>query len=278
MLRYGILVLFLITILHVKAISSAEAIVYPITIIEKSEYIEPISRKWFFIPDDQDKYSDNGIDTSSWKRLYIHYPWHYNKEFRDHRTNVWFRLPLLVKNGIRDISLFVPIHYRGAQFYFNGRLIHETRPYDTDGSSPPLPGKPTILSIPETLIHDGENVLSVRTRMLDNTSGFFRPIYIGNYEKIFHKLITNIASNIFFIAINFFISIYFLFIFLYRKKEIYFLYFSLFSFFLASWMIGVTGYILYYIDSKVVYNLFTYIGSISLVIALLLFIHSLKLD
>ncbi len=110
--------------------------------------------------------------------------------------------------------------------------------------------------------------------MLDNTSGFFKPIYIGNYEKIFLKLITNIASNIFFIAINFFISIYFLFIFLYRKKETYFLYFSLFSFFLASWMIGVTGYILYYIDSRIVYDLFTYIGSISLVIALLLFIHS----
>ena len=176
--------------------------------------------------------------------------------------------------GVKDLSIFIPIHYRGAQFYFNGTLVYESRPYDMKGLSTSLPGRPAIFSIPNQVLKEGINVLSVRTRMLDNTSGFYKLIYFGKNKEILLKLIINLFKNISFIAINIFISIYFFFLYYHRRNDTYYLHFSLLSLFIAAWSFGVTGYSLYIFDNKIIYDIFTYIGSISLVIGIILFIHS----
>ncbi|HPL16244.1 MAG TPA: SpoIIE family protein phosphatase [Spirochaetota bacterium] len=75
-------------------------------------------------------------------------------------------------------------------------------------------------------------------------------------------------------AVSFFIAIIFLFYFLYLKTERYYLYMTVFSLGMCIWMFGFTGFSLYVIDARIVYNLITYIGSILCPIGLILFIHS----
>jgi hypothetical protein len=72
-----------------------------------------------------------------------------------------------------DFALSVPIHYRGAQFYWNGTLIRETRPFSPSGETPAIIGKPSFFHIPEQLMHKGTNVLSVRTGYLNHGGGFY---------------------------------------------------------------------------------------------------------
>ncbi len=242
--------------------------------ISKKDSIQAITCKWYFTTVDSIYNKDPAVEISGWDSLPIEFPWHYNKKYLRHYGNVWFRLPIFISKDIRDLALYAPIHYRGAQFYFNGQLIYETRPYDEKGYSPPIPGKPEIIRIPDKLIADGYNVLSVRSRMLDNTSGFNKPVHIGSYNRISNKYFFALAKTAAFCAILIFIAIYFMFFYFYKKSETYYSWFSLMCFNLGIWFLGFTGYSLYIADSRVIYNLVTYIGSISIPITLLLFIHS----
>ncbi len=242
--------------------------------INDQESIQPITCRWFFTTTDSLNNKKMDIDTSKWDLLPIEYPWNGNKKYNNHYTNVWFRLPIYIENNIRNIALYIPIHYRGAQFYFNEKLIYESRHYDDAGNSPPIAGKPCIIKIPNRLLIKGYNILSIRTRMLDNTSGFSKPLYIGSIKKISSKYYFSSSKTYAICAVSLFIALYFLFYFLYLQSERYYLYMSIFSLGMSIWMIGYTGHSLYIIDSRAAYNLLTYIGSILCPIGMTLFINS----
>ncbi|MBN2080497.1 MAG: SpoIIE family protein phosphatase [Spirochaetes bacterium] len=97
---------------------------------------------------------------------------------------------------------------------------------------------------------------------------------IGYHETVKKEFINFIIKNSSLAAINIFLSISFLFFFLTRRKEKYYLYFSILSLSLSLWMTGYNGLLLHVIDNYRTSLLFTFIGSVVILIAIINFLHS----
>lgn len=188
---------------------------------------------------------------------------------------MWFRLPIFIDENVKNISLLIPIHYRGAQVFFNEHLIFETRKYNEIGESDPLPGKPCVIDIPNELLRYGRNILAIRTRMLDNTSGFYKPLQIGRRDLVHAKFFHNSVKSFSLSAVALFIFLLFFLFYNFKKTEKYFLYLSVIAGSLCLWIIGVSGYSLYLLDSRIAYNIATYLGAILSNIGLILFVHAI---
>ncbi len=172
-----------------------------------------------------------------------------------------------------DLALLVPIHYRGAQFYLNGVLVKETRPF-TNGISTYELGKPDIIILPASLLANDFNVIAIRISSFDHNSGFGSVLHIGTLQKITEKFVQHNLYYGLLIGINLFFSLYFIILYYYRRKERFYLYFSGMAFSFALWTAGYIGIILWIIDNRIAYLISTYCGSVSIVICAILFIHS----
>ncbi len=241
-----------------------------------SEEIMSLPKNWYFRAEDLEKYKEKHYDHSSWKIHAINQPWHTQKEFRNYTGNVWYRIVFncdICNNYKGDLALLVPIHYRGAQFYLNGVLVKETRPF-INGISPKKLGKPDSIILPRSLVTKENNVIAIRMSSFDYNSGFEGIIKIGTLPKISEVFVQN---NLFYgllIGINLFLSLYFILLFYYRNKERFYLYFAGMSFSFALWTTGYIGIIFWIIDNRIAYLILAYCGSASIVIFAILFIHS----
>jgi len=243
-----------------------------------SEEIMSLPKYWYFRAEDREQYKEKNYDHSSWDIHAINQPWHTQKEFRNYTGNIWYRIvfncDLCNSNNYKgDFALLVPIHYRGAQFYLNGVLVKETRPF-IKGISIPNLGKPDIIIFPHNLVTKENNVIAIRISSFDYNSGFEGMIKIGTFPKISKVFVQN---NLFYgllIGINLFLSLYFILLFYYRNKERFYLYFAGMAFSFALWTTGYIGIIFWIIDNRIAYLILAYCGSVSIVIFAILFIHS----
>lgn len=241
-----------------------------------TENITPLPIHWYIKAQDLDIYKEKNFDHSTWEIRAINQPWHTQKEFRNYKGNVWYRLVFncnLCNDFKGDLALLVPIHYRGAQFYFNGVLVKETQPFH-NGMAPYELGKPDIIIIPHHLIAKEHNVIAIRMSSFDYNSGFEGTLTIGTLSQITKKFIHHNLYYGFLIGINLFLSLYFLLLYSYRSKERFYLFFSGMTFSFAVWTAGYVGIILWIIDSRIAYLVSAYCGSVSIVICAILFIHS----
>lgn len=241
-----------------------------------SKTLMSLPKNWHFIAEDRDIYKEKDYDHTSWHTWAINSPLHNQKEYRNYTGSVWYRLVFncdICDDYDGDLALLVPIHYRGAQFYLNGVLIKETRPFINGVSTPEL-GKPDIIPLPRNIITKENNVIAIRTGILDYNSGFEGLIKIGTLPAITEKFVQN---NLFYgllIGINLFLSLYFIILYYYRRKENYYLFFAGMAFSFALWTIGYIGIIFWLIDHRIAYLVSAYCGSVSIVIFAILFIHS----
>jgi two-component system, sensor histidine kinase ChiS len=156
----------------------------------------------------------------------------------------------------------------------NGVLIHETRPFSSDGNTPKILGRPDIVNLDAHLLHKGKNVLAIRTSALDYGGGFDGKLLIGPHNLIRSVWIKSILWNLFTTSVALFLGLYFLLYYWKRRKEKYYLYFSGMSFFLGLWSIAFNGYISWIFDYQWVYIIFAFDGALLFFIMLINFVNS----
>ncbi|MBN1531382.1 MAG: response regulator [Spirochaetes bacterium] len=169
----------------------------------------------------------------------------------------------------------IPIHYGGAQFYFNSTLIYESRHISRNGAFEQIQGKPDLIRIPQNILKSGKNVLAIRTCSLDNDCNFFKPPLFGDYNILKGKFLFFLFKIISFSSINIFLSIFFIILFLFRKKEIYYFYYSCLSLSIGLWLLGVWGVILYIFDNKTIYGITTFAFSCIIILSWRSFFHEI---
>ncbi len=228
---------------------------------------------WLFKTADDSNYSNPEIVTEGWDETGINFSWPETQKYSDYKGNAWFRKTILVQD-IAEYALSVPIHYRGAQFYWNGTLIRETRPFSPSGETPAIIGKPSFFPIPEHLIHKCTNVISVRTGYLNHGGGFYGDIKIGEYQSILQNFISTCVKDTSLGAINIFLSLFFFLLYRKRKKDLYYLYYSLLSLSAGLFIFGFKGIVLHVLDYQNVYLLATYTSGIIFAPLLILFLES----
>jgi two-component system sensor kinase FixL len=241
--------------------------------IHTGNMIYELSGKWYFRAHDSLEYREKSIDLKNWELIHSNVTWTHFHEFSDYRGNAWYRINILLDHKITDLALLLPFHYRGAQFYLNGKIIHETRSFNDKGETPPVVGKPDLMVFPGNILEKGVNILAIRTGWLDNNGGFWGSILIGPYKEIHKRWIQYILWYSSLAAINLFLTLYFLLLFWNRGGERYYLYFSGLAFSLGIWILGYKGLVLWILDYQWAYILFTYIGAILAPFMTINFLH-----
>lgn len=233
-----------------------------------------LSYEWLFSTTDNISNKDIDIDDSKWDKLHIQYLWCVNNKYKYHKGNVWYRFHLTIDNIFEEYAILVPIHFGGAQFFFNGHLIFESRKL-INGVFEQIPGKPDIIPIPHHLVQNKNNVIAIRSSALGYDCNFFRPPMFGKYIELKKKYYNSSYKIIAFTFINIAFSLFFLIIYFYRRKEKYYLFFSILSFSIGLWLLGMNGYILHRLDNRIIYYISTYVMSCFILISIMLFIHEI---
>jgi signal transduction histidine kinase/FixJ family two-component response regulator len=233
-----------------------------------------LSGKWYFKNKKHISAGEMAGDFSGWDAISNNLSWTSYPQFSEYHGIAWYGLNCIINNNLQNLSLLVPVHYRGAQFFFNRTLIYETRPFNERGDSPLIVGKPDLIKIPAMIIRPGNNVLLIKTGTLSSDGGFDGSMRIGGFGEIKREWLYYLFRFATLTVINLFLSIYFLIIYWNRRKDKYYLYFSILSLSLGLWIGGYKGLILWLIDYYSVYLFTTYICSFLASVMLLQFIHS----
>ncbi len=230
--------------------------------IRSSERVLELSCRWYFKAEDNPAFKEIDVDLRNWDLIYNNKSWTYFPKYKNYKGIAWYRLNIDVGIETSDLALLIPLHYRGAQFYLNGILFHETRHFTPQGETPAIVGKPELVNIPYNIVKRGYNVLAIRVGFLNSYGGFFRNIKIGPSSEMHTKWVYLILFYSSLAAINIFLTLYFLLLFWNRREERYYLYFSGLAFSLGIWILGYKGLALWILDSQWFYILCTYIGAI----------------
>ncbi len=198
--------------------------------------------------------------------------WPDNPDYRDYEGNAWYGMALDIPRDTDDYAVFLPWQSRGTQVYFNGKLIFQTRPFDKNGMTPGIAGKPALVPVLASSIVAGENSLVLRTGSLNNLGGYCYPIFFGGYEAVQQKWNLFILWNSFLSSINIFLFIYFIITFLNRRREKYYLHFSLLALSLGIWIMGYDGILFFVLDNQIAFIITTYFASIVASLSFLNFI------
>ena len=235
-----------------------------------------LEKNWYFKPGDDPAYKNPEYPTLDWARIPITPYWKIHPEFLDYQGTAWYRLPIINENlsQTKDLALLLPFHYRGAQIFFNGQLLRETREVDSNGRFPRIPGKPELIKIPVGFWRPGLNILAVRTASLDGGGGFRNFAYLGSNQALGEYLIRNTMWYTGLSLISIFISFYFLLLFLRRKLDKYYLHFSGLSLALGVFLMGYGGYAFFFYDHYLVEIIFSYYSGLLMVPMLLNFLHT----
>src|SRR4030042_2958295 len=194
-------------------------------------------------------------------------------EFKDCKSPFWLRNDIAINDAENCCGIMIPFHFTGAEFYFNGLLIHRSNSLK-NSTHPPITGKPFFREIPSTIIRNGKNILLIHTTDLGNFNQFYQEIKIGNCDKLHRVFLLTIIWYSALTAICLYLALYNLPLFFFRKTEKYYLYFSIFSASFGFWVLGYKGITLWVTENQLFHISTTYLGMISVVIFSLLFIHS----
>ncbi len=269
-----ILITLLSLLCTVKPSYSREAERCGIVRITAPDKAYTLSSPWYFRADDSPDYAAEDFNHTAWNLLRIGSSWTNDPRYRQYRGTAWYRLELYLECDCEPLELHIPMHYRGAQLYLNGKHIGETRPFDDRGKTPSIIGKPDIIPLPTHLLKDGRNILAVRTGSLNEDGGFFRSPIIGPAQMLHRQWVRYVLWYSTLSAISIFLALYFFLFFLGRRRDWYYLHFSGIALALGSWILGYKGLILWVLDFQWMYIFFTYIGSLFVSVMIISFLHS----
>ncbi len=198
-----------------------------------------ITGMWFFNPEDDQTFSQPGVDEKSgnWILVHSNSNWNDIPGLAQYRGVAWYRLRLKV-GEVAPYGLFFHKTEAGAQIFLNGVLIYENRKAASDNGFISAKGPPDYVPLPVSLLKPGLNVLAFRTVYLDYFTGFSRELWLGNLESIKNKNTIFIIRHAALSAVSIFLAGFFLVFFLFRRSDKYFLFYSLKSFSLGLWILG----------------------------------------
>ena len=241
----------------------------------KNDEVSRISQKWHFMPGDSPLYAKPGISMKGWTFRSINdpSPWQEFETLSQEGSIAWYRLDVYV-DEVQNLGLLLSHHKRGAQIYLNGTLIHETRPFSPDGSTPPIIGKPVTITLSACGIRKGINCIAIRTASMDNWGGFMNELHIGPEDKINLYWILYLFRYITLASISLFLSMFFAMHYFQRKTEKYYLHYSGLSLGACAWILGFSGLGLFLFDYQLSFIMFSYVGAMCVGIFSIMFIHS----
>lgn len=234
-----------------------------------------ITGMWFFNPEDDQTFSQPGVDEKNGNWILVHSKSNWNDipGLAQYRGVAWYRLRLKV-DEVAPYGLFFHKTEAGVQIFLNGVLIYENRKAASDNRFISAKGPPDYVPLPVSLLKPGLNVLAFRTAYLDYFTGFSQEFWLGNLESIKNKNTIFIIRHAALSAVSIFLTVFFLIFFLFRRSDKYFLLYSLKSFSLGLWILGYSCIIYYLIDNHQTYIAATYIGGILAAPTFILFLHT----
>jgi two-component system, sensor histidine kinase ChiS len=242
------------------------------TVIE-SDKINKLSDDWLFITGDNPDYSKININHDNWKKIKTNENWCDISEYSNYTGNTWYRKIIFIDDISKDYSLYLPVHMGGLEIYFNEILIYRSKISNLKNQLESVIGKNNIIIIPHALITKS-NIIALRKGSIDNDASINGFILFGTQKKIERFWILKLIYNGSLAFITFFLTIFFFLIYINRKKELYYLYFSLISLSLSFWIFGFSGIALWFIDKNIIFDIFAYIPSIIVCFSFIKFLKS----
>jgi hypothetical protein len=191
--------------------------------IEYDQEIYALPRLWYFVPEDNMRYTDIRKFPPNASFLSPYETWTSTEEYKDYTGNALFGLKIIIQKTHSDYALILRIQSKGTQVFWNGILLYETRPFDVNGKTPDIQGAPAIIFVPKNVMCNGENSLVLRVGCLNDRGRLMYPIVFGKNYSIQNAWVNFIIWNSLLFSISIFIFIYFIFIYYKRRKEKYYL-------------------------------------------------------
>lgn len=165
-----------------------------------------------------------------------------------------------------NLAIFLPFSYGGSKLIVNKKEIISAN--QNFGSYPQL------IDISNYYLNNQVNEINLVAKTFSAWAGFGGFIEIGTFEKINEKWIRFILKNAAISFVSLFLAVYFLIMYLFRKKEKYNLIFAGFSFSVSLFVLGYYGLSLYLVNQAWAYWVLTFVGGINMYLMPILFLHS----
>ncbi|QEN04400.1 hypothetical protein EW093_06715 [Thiospirochaeta perfilievii] len=228
-----------------------------------------LSRNWLFIPDDNLMYKDKINNINDWYNCNIVGAWYLQvPEAKNYTGTGWFKLYMDIDPSVASehLGLFLPFSYGGYSVYLNGQFLYE--------SENKFGTKAVSVDIPKELIKAGVNDISVRVKSFSGWGGFSGMPHLGTYNFVYKFFISFIIRNVGISFISLFLSLFFIFHYLFRRQDTFNLVFAGLCFSVALFIMGFNGLWFYIFNYPWAYWVLTFIGGILMYLLPILFFHA----
>lgn len=245
--------------LHLAAVAYL-AILFPLASEERV-------KDGFFILENQDKayhligewlghketspISYPNIKSDSWVPIDVPGIWH--QVGVTHHGNIWYKLEFRIYRDLagKDLGLMTPNIALANSVYINGKYIDGSGEFNSKGDIEARSTQMKLHTLPKELIlPKGKNILLIRVGSYGGVGGFnLDDIYLGTKEVVQEKYLRNLMWNTILVAIFVFVGIYHMMMFVSRKKDKEYLYYSLLCFSLAIYNLSFSTLSYWLLDS-----------------------------
>lgn len=231
--------------------------------------IYSLNRNCYFTTEDDIDNIKIGSDYTGWVIGNVAGDWSITvPDIKDFYGTGWYKLPIniLSLHNYKATGIYVPLNYGSIEVYINNSLIYK--------SSSTFGSKPILIKIPQNSLNIGLNHINLRVTSFSGWGGFAGFMEFGSFQKLQNKWILFIIKNVAISFICIFLAIYFLIMYIYRKREKYNIIFSGLSLSIAFFILGYNGIIYYMVNYPWAYWILTFVGGINMYLLPILFIHS----
>ncbi|TGK02566.1 hypothetical protein EHQ53_13780 [Leptospira langatensis] len=234
-----------------------------------------LQKEWRFSSQDDPQNSQPGLEDSSWFPLATNDEWNRHPEFEEHHGIGWYRSSILIpENALHSgLGLLMPVRAFGYELFVNGKEIYSSEFDPKSKTFSKNNARPILISVPDEILKQGENSISIRGYSEDNLSSFEGDILFGKVLDLSQEQNSRTIRVISITAVQIFLFIYAFVLFLNRRNEAYYLHYSLLNLFLAFWLLGFKGYISLISGSKTYYIYCTFVSAMLINVSLLRFVY-----
>jgi two-component system sensor histidine kinase ChiS len=215
------------------------------------------------------------LTSDPWEPIQV--PGIWNRIDINHRGTIWYKLEFRIYRSLagKDMGLMTPNIALANSVYLNGKYIGGSGSFDSNGIVDFKSTQMKLHTLPKELIlPKGKNILLIRVGSVGGVGGFnLADIYLGDKEAVQEKYFRNLLWNTILVAIFVFVGIYHMMMFIARKKDAEYLYYSLLCFTLALYNLSFSTLSYWVYDNFWFYYFGTCLSVTIFPVWLLLFIH-----
>lgn len=194
-----------------------------------------------------------------------------------HKGNIWYKLDFRIYGELREkeLGLMIPNTALCHELYINGKLLDGSGVFDSDGSILAKSTKMNFYTLPRSLIlPKGKNTILIRVGSYGGVGGFNSgEIFLGEKTIVQEQFLRFLLWNTILVAVFIFVSVYHIVIYLARKTDREYLYYSLLCFAIAIYNLSFST-LSYWVWDNFWFYFFGTLVSVSLIPVLLVqFFH-----